>query len=494
MSDTNILASNLDYCESVRNIDDMLIQFNQDRQIVVNLLKHDPDKLVNTLWTPYSPVCRDDHCLFNMGKTIIHYSLEERINGSSIINEGVINYYMCPQCNNMSRLVDFGYNGIIQPFMIECGRHSGEQLEIKEVKINNLFMVKEKMPEPVRKILDSPDMLSLQKCNSQGCVGGNYESYLGSDPYTNNLFINWYIQDELEKINIPHIQHMHIGFVCSDLGFNLYEHPDIGRFRHLQEHPNYLTHQGTPTAKIDDTEPLANNVIGGIVLSLFSTFHALSKYDFSHGNPSSKNLLFKDESCSYIYDGVHISCPITLKLVDFYNSGVTVNNKLRLYCKSVLADDNLLKKPLVPIIETMTYTPYVYRPRIVEEIKESNPVKTTIYRLKDPDNSFKETILFMYIKHLGLPIYQSSFDIYSFMIILMSEKAFYNALMNNDKLYKLWRNMWLPSEFEIIQDRILDLHEQEDPMKRSDNVIRVLAGLGLRCDMIDYGWTILKSY
>lgn len=511
----HLLTSDLEYCESTRNIDNMLIQFTKDRDKVISLLEDDPTQLVTTLWSPYSPVCNDKGCLFNMGKTMVHYTLEERINGKHIINEGVMNYYMCPQCKNMTRLMDFNKDKIGIPFYIEVGEYVGEQMVIVETKINNIYMIEESMPNTIKKILSSSAFKSIIKCNGNDDTKMKYDdtkmkyekwNYLGSDPYTNNMLITWYIQKEFEKKGLQHIHYMNIAYVCSNDGFSLYEYVDISNVANIQNNAKYVIQkQASPTSKKDDVKPLNNDVVRGIVLSLFSSMVLLNEYDFSHGNPCSKSLMFKSEPVSYTYNNVNVDSPITLKLTNFKGSGLTIQNKIRLYSKSVIADETILRGSFRPIIKTVTFTPYVYKPRNNNNNNKNNNSKeertertestesTTIYKLKNPDKHVSETILFMYIKHLGLPIYKSSFDIYAFMIVLMADKSFYTTLMNDAKLYKLWRNMWL-DDFETIQDRILQLHEIDNSVDSVDKILRILSDISLRCDMVQYGWKLIKEY
>ena len=494
MSDAPNVCS-LDYINNNGNIDNMLSQFKKDRNYIVHLLDTDINRLIMELWSPSSPVCLDNKCLFNMGQTLKAHSLEDRIEGNIVVNEGYLNYYLCSQCRNMSRLIDSAKTPIGQPFYIECGSSAGQQLVVVESNIAKLFILKESPSPAVARALKNPFITSLNKCSSgcnssDVCYVRDYKNmnYIGADPYTNNLLINWYLNNKLSEQGIPNIIKMHIGFVCNNKGYCMYEYPDIGRLRHLQEYPEYLEHKDrpSPTAKADDKVPISKNVVKGIIMQLFGVLHNLRKYDFSHGGASSRSVLFMKEPCSYLYDGVHVEGPLTLKLCDLYQAGITIGNN-RLYNKSVIAEEELLKKPFKPIIDSASITPFSFNKNVSRE-------KITIYRLKDPVNNINEALLFMYIKHLGLPIYQSSFDAYGFMISLMADRSFYVSVMNDDSMYLLWRSMWLPEEFETVQDKIQKLHNSPDPVTRVDKVLRFLAGFGLRCDMIEHGWNMIKTW
>ena len=482
----------IEYLKITRNVDDMLDQFKRDRNYVTGLAETDLNKLIVNLWTPSSPICCDTKCLFNMGKTQQIFTLEERIEGNITINESVLNYYTCPQCKNVKRLIDFKKNKINEPFYIECGNLAGQRLIITETPISKLYIIQENPPKSVAKLINNPWIKTLERCSSgcndkDVCQIKTIYNYIGTDPFSNNTLINWILNDRLEKLGIPNVIQMHTAFVCNRIGFSLYEYPDIGRVRHLQEYSDLLEHsiKPSPTAKADTKVPITKDTVKGIIMQLFGTLHALRTVDFSHGNPCSRSILFKKDPVSYLYNGVHIECPITMKLCDFAYSGITINSN-RFYNKSVIADEEISKKQFKPVITTTSITPFTFNQEDISEI--------TIYRLKDPQKYFQEAMMFMYLKHLGLPLYQSSFDAYAFMISLMADRAFYITLMNDESMYLLWRRMWLPEEFEKVQDKILKLHESPDPMTRVEKVLRFLADLGLRCDMIDYGWDMIKTW
>lgn len=482
---------NAEYLSECSMVDNMLIRFKKDRNYVLDLAENNINKLIIDLWTPASPVCFDDKCLFNMGRTQQIYTLEERIEGKNIVNETVLNYYTCPQCKNIKRLVDFDQTEIGKPFTIECGDLVGEQLVITETPIEKLFILNEDIPRTVSKVMENAHFKKLQHCSNacseNTCHIKEIKNYIGCDSFTNNMLINFFLNKKLSELGIRNVIELYTSYVCSNKGYSLYEYPNIGRVRHLQEHSELLENTGrpSPTAKADDKVPINKDVVKGIIMQLFSTLHALRKYDFSHGGPSSRSLLFKNKEYKCMYDGVNIECPITLKICDLYHAGITIGNS-RFYNKSVIADEEILRKPLKPLVDNATITPFSFN--------KSESEKITIYRLKDPQKYFQEAMLFMYIKHLGLPIYQSSFDAYGFMISLMADRAFYATVMNNEECYLLWRGMWLPEEFEKVQEKILKLHDSHDPVTRVDKTLRVLAGFGLRCDMVYHGWNQIKKW
>jgi hypothetical protein len=476
-----------DYTEQTRCIDLMLEQFGKDRTKIITLLKHNPDLLVEKLWNTDSPICKDDDCLFQMGKTL-SLSVEDILEKGNAC-DSLANFYLCPQCKNMKRIIDLTGNKRTkpgEPFILECGEKAGASLYYEEKDISRLYLIKEKEPASVKKAYQNPKIKELARCSAASCAlpdkdAGNkllkkYSDieYLGSDKFTNNMLINWYLNSEIKS---PNLNQMLISFVCNDIGYNLYEYSDIGKISNLQNYSELLQHTGkpSPTAKADDKTPIHEEVVTGIIFQLFALLHNLRKYDFSHGNPSTNAIKFDKEPASYIYDSVHVSSPITLKLTDFSLSGCTVDKKLRLYSKNVVADEELKKKNFTPILDTVD-----------DEIM--------VYRLKDPKKHIKSTVLYTYMKHLGLPIYSASFDAYAFMILLMSDKSFYSTCFNDKKLKTFWRNMWVyENDFQEINSKLEYIQEEKTFLDHND-ILTILSGLSLRCDMIEHGWNLLKSF
>ncbi len=469
-----------DYCDETRNLDNMIEKFNQDRAEVTDLLKNDPTKLIKKLWTNTSPICKDDDCLFNMGSSLrIH--IDDILNFSAQTNT-MVNYYVCPQCKNMKRIIDFSVTKNGQPFFIECGERAGSQLVYTRSSIKNLYMVHENMPLTVQKVLASKNIKDLIKCSSSSCLLSDtmknfrkYKNmnYLGTDSFTNNLLINWFLMETKS----PNIVENLISFICNEEGYSLYEYLELPNINSLQNISDYVmtSKKPSPTAKADDKSPLKKEVVKGIIVQLFSTLHNLRQYDFSHGNPSSKTIRFTKKPVSYLHDGVHVVSPITLKIIDFSKSGCTINNT-RLYTKSVIVDNELKKRELETFIQTFD--------------REG----VTIYKIKDPYKCVKSSLMFMYIQHLGIPIYQASFDAYAFMMVLMSERSFYSTLMNDIELEGFFKAMFVcDSDYSKIKNRLMSVHDLSNGITSKD-VLSLLANLNLRCDMIDYGWEQIMKW
>jgi hypothetical protein len=489
-----------DYSENTRSIGSMLEQFSKDRNQITQMLRENPNLLVSNLWQTNSPISKDEECFFHMGKNL-YINIDDILLKPTTVCDSLANFYVCPQCKNMRRLIEFSGSkktNAEEPFMLECGEKAGSSLYFEEKDITSLYLLKEIQPYSVKRAYANPFIAELARCSSATCAIPSQEAgsnlllkymeteYLGSDPFTNNMLINYYLNQELTNLKIPHIIHTDISFVCNNNGYNINEFLDIGNIQNFQEFPEFLESSGkpSPTSKADDKLPISKDVVKSTIIQLFACLHALRKYDFSHGNPNTETIRFKKEPVSYIHDGVHVNGPITMKILDLSTSGCSVLKKdgkfLRLYSKSVVADEELKKRIYEPIIETVSLN------------DEEN--KVTVYKLKNPCKCVKASILFMYMKHLGLPVYSASFDAYSFITVLMTERSFYSTVLADSQLSKFWRNMWVNNEdFDKITERIKEFHEKTTVVNLND-ILKTLSDLSLRCDMIDFGWNFIKTF
>lgn len=106
-------------------------------------------------------------------------------------------------------------------------------------------------------------------------------------------------------------------------------------------------------------------------------------------------------------------------------------------------------------------------------------------------NKSKFNMLFLYMQHLGIPLYQSSFDIYSFMTLLMSNRAFYGGVSEDAIIFEIWKSMWLPSEFNDVNISMRDFHVYETMTKL--DIVKFLSKYQLRCDVNSLLWQSLQS-
>ena len=162
---------------------------------------------------------------------------------------------MCPQCRNISRLVNLRKYPIGYPFPLQAGSNEGMLLTVKKFEDIKPYMILDK-------------------------------GHLQMDRLTHFILLHWCLQQKANSV-LP----LYTGYVCGDNGYCLMQHPTIGTLSDLQAHPEFLAHSlppPSPTAKADIRQPLKQEVVMSIISQLVNTLGSLSEVQFSHGSPSAE--------------------------------------------------------------------------------------------------------------------------------------------------------------------------------------------------------------
>ena len=95
----------------------------------------------------------------------------------------------------------------------------------------------------------------------------------------------------------------------------------------------------------------------------------------------------------------------------------------------------------------------------------------------------KNTLSFTsYVRHLGIPLFYSSFDVYSFFISLMTNDTFYNTVLENNCLKSIWEQLWNPDQYEDMMEDF-ELFRGKGIYTYQNNV-DFLSKYFLRCDAL----------
>lgn len=499
----------IECCEWTRGIDTLLFRYKQDREEITSMILNNPDKLVQTIWKADGPLAVDNECRCQMGKG------ENR------------SPFTCAQCKNLRRLIDFRLGGIERPFQLECGESAGKNLIVASSEINDPFLNWDE--ESARKA----QVYVQQYHNLTICGTPNIDDTkcITGDNFTIRTLILWMIYKIFSDQGLPHIPLMHTAFICRGVGYSLYNMPTIGTLTALHGIESY--HDVNPIGKnpvgfspITSTQPvvtsmksqhlaftpLKSSIARTIIIQLLVILLELSKVNFSHGTPSIHALIFTKDPVSYSYDGVHVEGPITLQISDLWNSSATFNN-VHYFSKNIKSSMYLERGMFVPEISTKTVSmahcydvgavnvsvPIVC-PSTLTICPDANtynvcqPKSITLYRLT---NSTLD--IYNAMRHIGFPLYIGSFDFYCFMIALMCDKSFYDAVTHDSRLYRLWSMMWLTEDLLNIERLIIDVHDVEargdsptNNRAASNTVINIIRGSWLRCDIVKYIWSLIK--
>lgn len=482
-------------CEWTRGIDTLLCRYKQDREEVTSLIESNPEKLINTIWKSDGPLAIDNQCRCQMGNG------EKR------------SPFACAQCKNLRRLIDFRLGGVERPFQIECGESAGKNLIVSSTDITTPFLMwDEDSARRARNYVQQYHNLTIcgtPNVKNLKCITG--------DSLTIRTLIMWMISKRFAEKGLPHIPMLHTAFICSGIGYSLYDMPTIGTISELHKIETYHNLDTTSNSMKSQHfayTPLKTDIARTIIVQLLVTLLELSMINFSHGTPSIHGLVFTKDPVSYIYDGVHVEGPITLKISDMWNSSATFSNT-HFFPKNIKSSIYIERNIFVPEIATKTVS--MAHCHDVGAIKDENTgpivcpatIKTcpdtttydlckakevTLYRLS---NSTMD--IYTALRHIGFPLYVGSFDFYCFMISLMCDKSFFDSVTKDEKLYRLWSMMWLIEDLPNIERLIKEAHDiearGETPTSNraaSNVVINIIRGAWLRCDIVKYIWSLIK--
>lgn len=450
---------NYNCCDLTRGTDALLARYTSDRAEVTELLANNPEKLVKTIWQKDGPLANDSDCLCQMGQGDIRSS------------------FSCASCKSLRRIIDFKLGGISRPFRLECGKEIGKTLIVLNSAENNFtpFLTwdgasAEKAKQYVKQykellVCGTPDVSSLR------CISG--------DPFTIRTLITWQIAKVFSEKSLPHAASLYTAFVCRNQRYSLCEVPSLGSFEDLHKHSTFIEENLSAQnvrAQATVRLPLKSEVAGTIILQLLVVLKELLKINFSHGTPTRQSLIFSKDPVSYVYDGVKIVGPLTLQLSNLWHSSATVNN-VHYFSRDLKHTMHLEKGLFVPTIVTK---------KVMNCTSTCSSQQTEMYRLT---NSTVD--IFHAMRHIGFPLYTGSFDLYAFFTSLMCDQHFFDAVLQDKKLYQLWNALFLPEDIANVEILVKQSHSSES--SSLENPINIIRGAWLRCDAVNYVWSIAKQ-
>jgi hypothetical protein len=431
-------------CNDNSNIDVILRKFESEKNALLDMYFTNLPDLVSSLWKNGSILSKDNSCMCNMKNEKSHF--------------------ICPQCKNIGRMVNLNNSASGVPFLIQCGKNSGSNFIVYEIPLNDNLYLQYDLKAKERTNLILERNRSLIECS---CIKNRDITYIKGDKFTVGIINSWLVERTMKRAGIPHFSKMYTSFVCNNIGFSLNDNQSIDSIDKMKRNNKFIE------AKI-----LRSDITNGIITQLLSTLISLEDIQFTHGNPDIRALIFDDKPCSYLLNGLSISSPFTLKITNFSHSSTTVDGT-RLYSHGKMADKFIEKAVFKPAVETST--------TFLSDKDDNYNVKKSILTYKVGSES---SLIFSYIRHSGVPLFSSSFDFYCFMIALMAKPIFYNSIMNDLRLYKLWTMMWQTNQLGEIENRLSML---KDSAPNNIVICSILHDLNLRCDITHFMFDLLKK-
>ncbi len=437
--------SNLASCLKTRSANKLFEQYHNDRSKILTKLQTDPDHLFDLIYGSRSVISFDDKCLCQLGAYIKPWDYLKGYGyvteTETIIPGQIRRSYRCSQCANIGHLVDLNVNAINQPFRIEVGSYKNRRMIIEPVPTDSMSLQRTYQTVPNQMLWSSSPFLEpdLEK----------QIKYLGLDSFMSRLLVSWYANHILSKEvvltnnhnrgNISGVESIKTAFVCNDSGYYLREEPRIGYLGDLLSISGYIQRD-------QNNKYLHSNVIQGILKQLVVILKVLSKHQFSMGGPDYTNLKFDQESVNYSYDGRSVVSSVSIVLSDLSKAGITVI-------------PDVLKSTTKSSNSTRIYP----RSELAETQMRSNPFKTFVRPLK-PRGDGKGWYIFNHGETLSdismaLPYFQqSSFDLYMYLLMMMLVPEIYRGVKKDPKLFRCWTDLWLPDEYERLDQQISEYH------------------------------------
>ena len=399
----------LNYPEQTRNIDAMLKIFTEERKRMIDNLLESPKKFKFNLVmdrnccghitsfkliTPKRPF--SDHtslpgeCTEKMTREGVRNmgiwknpAVSERSSLEERDNLFITSYFQCVQCRNMSRIMDLE-KGMGSPFKIESGKYIG-----------NYFI-----------LLKEPNVIS------NVCFKGS--GNMKADLFSNNVLITWLLEIKLPPAIAKHLCKMHTAYICGNDGYYLYNHSELGSLNQLTE---------TSEIYFPDIDIFDADFIKEYLKQIYVFLNYLGD-NFIYGDLTIDSILFSFEETIYQWESVFINCPITLKFSNFKFSSYRISDHLTLSPHSptltVMNQSQLYKDILA----------YFSKPREFFILSESFTTQPLLLR----------SILTTHPKH-----FSSIFNLYSFLLLLLSHIPIRKTVLSSPPLTNLITNLFGPS-------------------------------------------------
>jgi hypothetical protein len=233
---------------------------------------------------------------------------------------------------------------------------------------------------------------------------------------------------------------------------------------------------------INLTEEYENSLLIGILLQLTSTLYFLNTKGFIHGLPTFESIDFEEKICNYTYLGKEINCELTLHINPSIFSSINVRNK-RLFFnnKQLMKIDNFdslsidIKTYLSKNIENKISCTYDSKIPCIDKFKK---IAKTCYKIGNNWDIYKKNI------SMGIPLFHSSFELYSFLISLLKYQNgyFLKILHKNLKLTEVWKQMWIENNYEEVMLNFKNLPNNPS----STDILIFLSNYYLRCDGMNF--------
>jgi hypothetical protein len=343
-----------------------------------------------------------------------------------------------------------------------------------------------------------PQLFHMNSCE-QGYSNRvkNTKTFGTNSLISNYILISSILEQEYKSSKLPFKLPFLWIYECGDGLIVLQQKIGVtGNFDILTKHSDYLK-SPTPVSTINKTKSLRTDVAKLLLMQLVINLLFLNTYDFTHGEPCIKYLIISKESCSMKYENIKLEVPFTLNIIPSYYSSLTLNIENSL--TRIFYSGNFINSPLyLSQINKILFSVELGTTLTQQNCKVNNSSENNQYYCDEYISkrvlTYKigsDKIFDITCRNMGIALFPSSFDTYAFFVSLMNEEAFYQAIIHDENLLSIWKNMWKSSEYS---DMMIELTNLRKNHKIFDYfIIRSFLGkFYLRCDGLQFLWQMLK--
>jgi hypothetical protein len=453
--------------------------YDKDPKTALNAGKWEP-------WSQFFP--KDRNCMCKLGWGVKPYSQRQ----------------VCAGCHLVTRLVPKNKLPESSIFQIGVGKYRGTILVVRVLQKELNGYVQTYTPSRIAALMLKKLSLMVvcePSFTSNLSTTTYWETVSGIDQY---IIISCIIQSLMKGQNLPGHPIFRWSYGCGSNTIIIDETPSlgVGSLKEIAQDSTYVEQPRTPMARFTSVTPLSRDVIRGVIYQLVTVLNFLSKYDFVHGEPSLCNLGFSNQPCKFTHRGKTFSSPITLIIVPSSQSSISIErndgSSYRFYNAGKVEtlefkSNSLPIEEMVPFLGfqsgnicTESDTTNTFINPCLPELAQSMVVG---YRIGSQNDVFAT-----YLRHIGIPLFQSSFDLYMFLSALMSESVFYYAVCNDTDILNIWRELWHPKEYDNVMACLAEIRKHEGKETPSfTTLLHSLSKFIFRCDALENTWRRLQN-
>jgi hypothetical protein len=427
---------------------DLFDTFENEADNTVQMLEERPSDIVSVWGTSSMPITFDSQCL--CGKTPTHGldMFQDADNRSSRVASLVYRKQQCSKCVGLAHSAGKYSGEKVYDLTVSCGPRKGESYVVHPVDNVSLSME-----------WDRP-------------IGSEW--LVSCDAWTNNLLVNWYCAQHSMGILA-----IFGAYICGDTGHTIVSKSiDV---RELQSVSKKLYFGSLPYATASSYVPslrfsgkvqsqrqdgISVDTAQGLVHQLASVFSELSFARFVHGDACSKNLVLLNKEANV----KGFQYPLCLRLRNFFYSSVSVGKDPRIRLSRDTMDNFLSTSKAVS--ESMTR----YR---VSRHTSGEDVEWLLF----------DTLALGTYRELHKHVAESAaVDFVLFVFCLLANESFAYT-MRASSLQEWFKGLWMPSEQDIVDEKIEMLHKDPSLAQECSELLNVLTGskpLSIRTDAIEY--------